>query len=160
MNRVAWKQYVVFLAFSLIAAACGSEGDDCDIELPAPFNGQNGEQVSLSLTDGESITCTGIETGGMCNFSVNFVVTGLQGLTTARLLVELIKTDDGDDFCDDPFPQGSGVAVSPGQGGGQLAGVLGPPVSRRVRFNLAVELLDSQGSRIAVSQQVRNLRPT
>lgn len=157
MNRVIWKWYVVFLALSLIAGACGSEGDDdCEIELPAPFNGPNGEQISLSLADGESVLCT--PTGNKCNFTVSFVVTGLQGTVQARLLVELTKTDDGDDFCHDPFPQGTGVAVSPSQGGGQLAGELGPPVSRRVRFNVAVELLDAQGNRIAVSQPARNLR--
>jgi hypothetical protein len=157
MSHIARAFFLLLVLIPLVMVACG---DGCDKDLPEPQNGPNGEQVALSqLTDGSTIPCNGLQSGNSCFFTVNFTVVGLGTPVTARLLVAITKTDKGEDFCGDPFPQGTGILVTPTQGGGQLTGQLGPPVSSAVRFDLAIELLDSTGRRIAVSAPVRNLQP-
>jgi hypothetical protein len=93
-------------------------------------------------------------------FSVNFVTEGLREAMTAQLLVEIAVDANGNEVTDKAvFLQASTATVTPSQQSGQLTGILGPPVTDRVRFNLAIELRDATGRLVTSSERLLNLRP-
>jgi hypothetical protein len=133
--------------------------------LPMPQIGANGETISFSqLTDGSAVPCAGIETLVRCTFNVNFTVQNLRVPATAHLYVEIVNDANGDQTTGIAvFLQGSSFTLPPTPQGGQLTGTLmgtlGPPVTTRVRFNLAMQLLNQAGVVIASSERLLDLRP-
>lgn len=155
MNCVIRVSHLTLVLGCLFMAGC----PECD-NLPDPSNGPNGERVSFSqLMSDAAVPGSGLEGRSTCTFNVDFTVERLVQPATAQLLVEICKDAAGNDFEANPFPQIGTVRLTPGQQTGSLAGTLGPPVSDKVRFNLAIELFDSTGRSIAHSEHVRNLRP-
>lgn len=164
MHRVVrfWP-IVILVLFFMVGCPNGEDepGEDgCDNStLPAQSTGSRGERVSFaSLSNGAGLPCSGLTGGNTCTFSVAFAAPGLATPATAQLLVEITTAADGSAFSG-VFPQAETVAVTPAQPTGSLMGSLGPPVSTRVRLNLAIVLRDATGLTIASSGPVCDLRP-
>ncbi len=110
--------------------------------------------------DGSAVSCAGIEGGRTCTFDVEFRIEGLNEPARAQLVVEITQAADGSDFSG-TLPQANLLTLTPD--GTSLTGTLtgGPstPVTELVRFNLFIEVLDSEGDVIASSDTVSDLRP-
>lgn len=163
MDYIAHVCRLLLILTLVSMAACPKEKMESEPEshLPEAKVGPNGENISFSqLVDNTDVLCPGVETTIRCNFNVDFTVTGLKGSLTAQLLVEISRDTNGNKVFDNAvFLQASNVTVTPDQPSGQLAGTLGPPVTDKVRFNLAVTLRDQTGLLVASSNRVLNLRP-
>ena len=154
----------IFLTACL--AGCGGSSPACGSSLSSPLSGPGGLTVALAgISNGSPVSCSGLSSGETCDFNANFTVSQLAETVTAQLAVEICTDADGNSFhSENPgqspiFIQPVQVTLTPGNTGGSLQGTLGPPVSSSVRFALQVDLLNSGGQTIAVSDKVVNLSP-
>lgn len=162
------KELLGVLAICLMAClvGCGGSSPACGSSLASPLTGPGGLTVALSgIGDGSAIPCSGLASGQTCNFTAGFTVSQLTQTANAQLAVEICTDADGGSFSSENpgqspvFIQPGQVPLTPGSTGGSLQGTLGPPVSSSVRFALQVDLLNSGGQTIAVSDKVVNLSP-
>jgi hypothetical protein len=138
----------------------------CGSSLANPKTGPGGLTVALSgISSGSSMPCGGLSSGETCSLTTGFTVSQLTQPATAELALEVCTDADGGSFFDENpgqspvFIQPGQVSLGPGSTGGDLQGFLGPPVSKKVRFALQVDLLNSTGQTIAASDPVVNLAP-
>ena len=166
--RIPTKELLGVLAICLTAcmAGCGGSSPACGSSLSAQQSGPGGLTVALSgIGNGSAVPCFGLASGSTCDFTANFTVSNLTETANAQLAVEICTDADGKSFASEnpgQFPvfiQPGQIGLTPGSTGGALSGVLGPPVSSSVRFALQVNLLNSGGQTIAVSDKVVNLSP-
>jgi hypothetical protein len=134
--------------------------------LASPLTGAGGLSVAVSgISNGAAIPCSGLSGGTTCGIAVNFTVSQLTQPATAQLVIEICTDADGNSFSSkNPgqspvFTQPGSVALAANSTAGTLQGVLGPPVSIRVRFAIQVVLSDSNGRMIAASERIENLSP-
>ena len=153
-------------AACLVSCMLGCGSHSCGGSLSSPLTGPGGVTVALTgISNGASIPCSGLSSGETCDFTAGFSVSQLGQPASAELAVEICTDADGSSFSSENpgqspvFIQPGRAPLMPGDMGGSLAGVLGPPVSNRVRFALQVDLVDSNGQKVAVSQPIVNLAP-
>lgn len=151
----------LLLPLGLALSGC-EEGGGPGSVLPDEVTGPAGQRVEVAgVGDGDAVPCQ--TAGDAWDFSIGFVAENLTGPGTAQLLVEIDKDTSGEDVWGSnrgPYEQAGSVSVGPGRPTGTLRGRLGPPASAKVRFNVAVRLLDGQGQVVAVSRGVSGLKPT
>jgi hypothetical protein len=155
---------VVTIGLMMCVVGCG--GSSCGSSLASPLNGPGGLTVALSgIGNSSSVPCSGLSSGETCTFTAGFTVSQLTQPVTAELAVEICTDADGGSFSSENpgqspvFIQPDQAPLAPGNTGGSLQGTLGPPVSSSVRFSLQVNLLNSGGQTIAVSDKAVNLSP-
>ena len=164
MRSVPYARYrshsALILALSLIVGCDNGSGPGS--VMPAPMTGANGESVAVTgLAKNATVPCQAAS-GDVWSFGVNFSAAHLDGTFTAQLLVEVDKDASGQDVWGSnrgPYVQFDSASVGPGAPTGILQGRIGPPVSTRVRFNIAVRLVNSTGAVVAVGDSVSGLRP-
>ena len=158
---------VVTIGLTMCVVGCGGSSPACGNSLATPLVGPGGLTVALSgVGNGSAVPCSGLVQRQTCNFTADFTVSNLTQPATAQLAVEICTDADGELLRQrEPWsssgldPEPDQVALTPGNTGGALKGALGPPVSSSVRFALQVNLLNSGGQTIAVSDKVVNLSP-
>ena len=152
----------VALAGILLCYGCEDHGDGPGSVMPDRLTGPAGQSVSVSgLAKGAGVPCRAVS-GDIWSFDVGFATGPLDGKYKAQLLVEIDKDSEGQAAWGGnrgPYVQPSPVSAGPGAAGGTLKGRLGPPVSAKVRFAVAVRLIDTHGTVVAVSETVGNLKP-
>ncbi len=154
------------VAMCLLSCLPGCGSHSCGGSLSSQTNGPAGSTVLLSgISNGASVPCNGLSGGQTCSFNTGFTVSQLSEPVNAELAVEICTDADGASFGSENsgqspvFIQPDQVPLMAGAMGGSLQGILGPPVSDRVRFALQVDLVGSNGQKVAVSQPVVNLTP-
>ena len=154
--------------FVLLLTLCVAIGGGCENQggpgsvMPGAMSGPNGQIVSVvGLSDGAVVTCQPAG-GDTWAFSARFVASQLDAKYVAQMLVEIDKDTSGQDVWKGnrgPYVQVGSMAVGPGTATGVLAGRIGPPVSTKVRFNVAIRLVNASGATLAVSEAVNGLKP-
>jgi len=164
--QIPGRVLLIALVFYTLTYALGCGSHNCGASLGSPRTGPGGTTVAISgVSSGASVPCDGLSGGETCSFNTGFTVSQLSEPVNAELAVEICTDADGNSFASENqgqspvFIQPDQLPLMPGATGGSLQGTLGPPVSPSVRFALQVDLVDSNGQKVAASQPVVNLAP-